>query len=107
MFQRDIGHQGVNRQFLVPDLQLEPFEWGNRGHNDRVIVDHHCCIGDDRLRSLAECQQIKSGAPLSTTEPLFSYVRSCWAGVGHQKFESKCKTKKSIAEQLNHFGHHF
>ena len=66
MFQRDIGHQGVNRQFPVPDFHLEPFEWGNRGQNDRFVVDHHRCIGDDRLRSLAECQEIKSGAPLFT-----------------------------------------
>ena len=25
MFQRNIGHQGVNHQFPVPDLPLEPF----------------------------------------------------------------------------------
>ena len=67
IFQRDIGDQGVNRQFPVPDFPLEPFWWRNRRYNDFFVVDHHCCIGDDRFRSLAECQEIKSGAPLFTT----------------------------------------
>ena len=79
MFQRNIGHQGVNRQFPVPDLPLEPFGF-HRLFINSIEESEQRSTQLGYISSFNTCSHVKSSLMHNPDPPKMMHERYFYVG---------------------------